>query len=358
MYVNFWYPMALSTEITDAPLRVGAIGQQFALFRDSTGKAHCLANVCAHRGGSLGSGKLVGDRIQCPYHGWEFEGTGICGHIPTLPQGSRIPGRARVDSYPVEERYGITFAFLGSLPPGERPPILDVPQWEAEGWSVTSFVYGWDANFERVMENALDATHTEFVHPSAGMQGGFKPGDELEHRQVEHDWGGEYLMTSATLKISHGHHGPNHHWTFLDFNMEQFDGKFRFYSFIRPVDEGSVQRYLLHARDFQLGNEMDEQMIQQTLGFEQEDRRVIEDMRPRLSPLAANSELLLPEDQIMVQYRRLLSEWNARGWRIDSEQAERIGARQALAVPCPARLEHKNWVAAPVPLQQPATQDS
>ena len=69
MYINFWYPMALSEELNEKPFRSVALGQNFALFRDSQGIARCLADTCVHRGGSLSSGKPKGDRIQCPYHG-------------------------------------------------------------------------------------------------------------------------------------------------------------------------------------------------------------------------------------------------------------------------------------------------
>ena len=70
MYINFWYPIATSEELTETPLRVKALGQDFVMFRDSAGAAHCLSNTCVHRGGSLAGGKVKGDCIQCPYHGW------------------------------------------------------------------------------------------------------------------------------------------------------------------------------------------------------------------------------------------------------------------------------------------------
>lgn len=350
MLINFWYPMATSEEVSGDPVRVDALGQRFALFRDGDGKAHCLADVCAHRGGSLGRGKLRGDCIECPYHGWRYDGDGQCRHIPTLAEGQQVPARARVDSYPVQERYGVLFAFLGDLAEEERPGILEIPQWQQEGWSVTHLVYDWNASFERVIENGLDATHTEFVHPSAGLQGSFKPDPDLKHEMVESDWGCAYRMNSPTLGIEHGHHGPSHQWTFLHFRMEQFKGNFLFYSFVRPIDSGSVRRYLFHARDFQLGEKMDEDMVRTTLGFEKEDRPVIEEMRPRFSPRGSTSELLLPEDEVMLGYRRWLNRWQARGWHLDLEEIARLGDRQVFAIPSPARRHHRNWVFPAAPM--------
>jgi phenylpropionate dioxygenase-like ring-hydroxylating dioxygenase large terminal subunit len=350
MYINFWYPMALSTEVQESPVRSQALGQRFVLFRDSDGQARCLADTCIHRGGSLSAGKLQDDRIACPYHGWQYNGEGKCSHIPTLRGKKVIPSRARVDSYPVVERYGIVFAFLGDLPEQERPPIMEIKQWDQEGWSVTNLVYDWHASFERVIENGLDATHTEFVHPSAGLQGGFDPDEILAERLVTSDWGSAMQTDTDKVKIEHGHHGPSHQWTFLTFNMGNFSGSFMFYSFVRPIDAHSVTRYLFNARDFQLGDEMDKQLAETTLAFEKEDRPVIEDMRPLFSPRDTKSELLLPEDEIVTSYRRGLDEWQAKGWQIDLHALREQEERKVFAIPSPARREHSNWVVDTVPL--------
>lgn len=350
MYINFWYPMALVDEVSDTPVHSRALGHEFALFRDSSGVAHCLANTCVHRGGSLGTGKLKDDCIECPYHGWRYDGDGQCTRIPTLRAGAAIPNRARVDSYPVIERYGIVFAFLGDLPEEQRPPILDLKEWGREGWSVTSLVYGWHANYERVIENGLDATHTEFVHPSAGLQGGFDPAEILDERLVKSEWGSAMQTDTEKVQIEHGHLGASHQWTFLTFKMKGFEGSFMFYSFVRPIDEHGVVRYLFNARDFQHGEKMDRELSETTLAFEKEDRPVIEGMRPHYSPRDTTSELLLPEDEVMVSYRRYLDEWQAKGWHIDIGQLRERSPRKVFAIPSPGRHEHKSWVMDAVPL--------
>jgi len=133
MFINFWYPACLSSELTEIPLKVKMLGCNFALFRDADGKANCLSNVCIHRGGSLTcrgdqiKSKVVNGNIQCPYHGWQVDGSGKCVDIPSMEAGAKIPERARIDAYPVQEKYGIVFAFLGDLPEDERPPILEAP---------------------------------------------------------------------------------------------------------------------------------------------------------------------------------------------------------------------------------------
>ena len=97
MFINFWYAAALSRELGTKPLKVRMLGRNFALFRDAKGVAHCLANVCPHRFGSLGQGWVRGDHIACPYHGWEFDGDGQCRRIPSLGPDQALPPAAALD---------------------------------------------------------------------------------------------------------------------------------------------------------------------------------------------------------------------------------------------------------------------
>jgi nitrite reductase/ring-hydroxylating ferredoxin subunit len=165
MFINLWYAAALAPELRDKPLRVRMLGQNFVLFRDRRGVAHCLANVCVHRCGSLAQGWVSGDRVVCPYHGWEFNGDGQCERIPSLgPDQPAPPGRARVDAYPTVERCGLVFVFLGDLPEAERPPIMPVPEWDDSAWRCTTSAFSIKANYRRLVENALDFGHAEYVH--------------------------------------------------------------------------------------------------------------------------------------------------------------------------------------------------
>jgi phenylpropionate dioxygenase-like ring-hydroxylating dioxygenase large terminal subunit len=99
-------------------------GLPFVVFRDQSGEARVLADTCVHRGGSLSKGLIKNGNAVCPYHGWEFGGDGKCSKVPSLGEVTKIPARAKVDAYPVQEKYGIVFAFLGDLPEAERPPAL------------------------------------------------------------------------------------------------------------------------------------------------------------------------------------------------------------------------------------------
>ena len=135
MYINFWYPVCKSSELSaNKPVQSQLLGQHFAAFRNSKGQAAVLSDTCIHRGGSLGLGKLVDGCVACPYHGWRYSSDGTCVLIPSLEADAKPPARAKVDSYPVKEKYGIVFAFLGDLPEKERPPLYEIEEYEDPAW--------------------------------------------------------------------------------------------------------------------------------------------------------------------------------------------------------------------------------
>ena len=123
-------------------------------------------NRCPHRAVALQQPTeraISCRRLVCPYHGWEFGGDGQCTKIPAQPQRN-IPAKARVDSYPVVEKYGYVWTFLGDLPEEERPPIPDIPELEDPQFKRVEGSYYWKVNYERAMENGMDGSHAAFVH--------------------------------------------------------------------------------------------------------------------------------------------------------------------------------------------------
>ena len=363
MYINFWYVLAESRELSSEPLKVKVLGQHFVLFRDDDGHARCLANVCAHRGGSLGGAwaggaapRIVDGCVVCPYHGWRYDGEGRCQKIPTLAAGVKIPSRARVDAYPVEERYGLIFAFLGDLPEEERIPILEIPEWGQDGWRVLTMVYEWQSSFDRVVENVMDATHAEFMHPSAALQGQFQEGTSCDTELLEGDdpWGNTFRIKSDSLTLLQGYHGASQAWAKMHFQMptpsgDTETGDFHFCSYVTPIDKHSTKRYMLHARNIAQDDGADEQIRKTNLQFAWEDRVVVEEIQP-VTPSSFNStDLLLPEEKIMLAYRKSLQAWDQKGWRIDSEQILRDQDEVTYAIPSPARRTRKSWVLPQVP---------
>lgn len=368
MYINFWYPMATGEELTDTPLKVKALGQDFVVFRDSAGKAHCVANTCIHRGGSLAGGKVRGDNIQCPYHGWQFDGEGNCKKIPSLGANAKIPGRTRIDAYPVEERYGLIFAFLGDLPEADRPPILEVKEWGQEGWRTTLQHFPIEGYYERSIENGIDPAHNEYVHDTHGFSGEREEEYKIGDMRIEDNppWGrgfwhtfqapplpGElkqYRPGEGTLDAGTGYHGTNMVWTYIHPGPNFFIHQ---YLYERPIDEESTYLYLVCSRNFSLEPKSDAYVIERNQYVANQDLGIIHNLHPKMTPSSNTKEFLVPSDQVILMYRERQKEWTGKGWKIDLEEVERNRNRVAYAIPSPARRQVKGWVLDPVPTVAP-----
>ncbi len=370
MYINFWYPMATTAELTDQPRKVRALGQDFVVFRDSQGKARCLANTCIHRGGSLAGGKIKGDCIQCPYHGWQFNGEGECQKIPSLGSKANIPGRTRVDAYPVDERYGLIFAFLGDLPEAERAPILEVKEWGQEGWRTTLQHYHINGYYERSIENGIDPAHNEYVHDTHGFSGEREEEYKIGDMRIEDHapWGRgfwhtfqapplqgdlkKYRSGEGSLEAGTGYHGTNHVWTFIHPGPNFFIHQ---YLYERPIDEKTTYLYLVCARNFSLEEKTDAYVIERNQYVANQDVTIIEDLHPMVTPDKNTKEFMVPSDQVILDYRAKQKEWAAMGWKIDMLAIAANGGRAAYAVPSPARRRQKGWVLDAIPLVDPAS---
>jgi phenylpropionate dioxygenase-like ring-hydroxylating dioxygenase large terminal subunit len=356
MFINFWYAAERSENVTDKPVKVRMLGQDFVLFREADGTARCLSDTCVHRGGSLGLGKLRNGLVECPYHGWRFNGAGRCQRIPSLGAGANVPARARVDSYPTVERYDLVFTFLGDLPEQERPGILEVKEWGQPGWTCLPFTFEWPVNVTRSVENSLDAPHVEFVHNFGNPDGAgaFKLNPLQSYVEDRGPWGTVHITVTKQIWVEHGHQGLSHTWTFINFSPQVDAPGFHFYTYITPVDEGHVRRFLVHARNVQLGEKMDKYILETNGKAEGEDRQVVGDLRPQFSPGDTTHEFLVEDDGIMARYRQRLREWEAMGWKIDLDRVQATAKSTAYAIPGPGRRLSKGWVLDPIPLVAPA----
>jgi len=369
MFINFWYVGAQSRDLTDQPLKVRMLGLNFVLFRDSQGKAHCLSNVCTHRGGNLAGGKIHGDCIACPYHGWQFNGEGACVKIPSLGPVdgvTKIPARSRIDSYPVQEKYGLVFCFLGDAPEAERPPLIEIPEFEQDGWRATWQVRERKVHFMRAIENGLDPAHNEFVHDTHGFSGerdDYKVG-ALDIRETP--WGVGFWnkmnappladskmrdasgrTEAAVIDTGTGHHGAVNLWTHIHPTPKT---QIHQYGFQVPVEEDFTKAYLITMRNFLTTPEHDERMITRNFYVAGQDDNILKDIEPVISPRNNAHEVFMPADVPAARYREFCRDWEARGWRMDTARIAEEKGRVAYAIPSPARRHHKGWVMDPVPL--------
>jgi phenylpropionate dioxygenase-like ring-hydroxylating dioxygenase large terminal subunit len=169
---RFWHPVGLTADAGGVPRAVRVLGEDLILFRDGTGKPGLVHARCCHRGTTLYYGKVEAEGIRCCYHGWLFDTEGHCLDQPCEPEGGRHRDRIRQPWYPVEERYGLIFAYMG---PPDRKPVL--PRYECldimdEGEFVeaddSSIGGGGPAiipcNWLQHFENVVDPLHVPILH--------------------------------------------------------------------------------------------------------------------------------------------------------------------------------------------------
>lgn len=166
---NHWYVAAYSDEINEAPLARELLDTPVVLFRSGDGMLGALFDRCPHRGMPLSEGKRVGNALQCPYHGMEFNAAGHCIHIPS---SEVIPKRMCVPAYPVQEQFGLVWIWMGN--PDKVTPLPDLARWGfgEPGWHwETAVRLDVAANYLLPLENLLDASHITFLHKGQIDQG-------------------------------------------------------------------------------------------------------------------------------------------------------------------------------------------
>ncbi len=171
---RYWHPIGLAADATDTPRKVRALAEDLILFRDRHGRAGLLHARCCHRGTTLYYGKVEEDGIRCCYHGWKFDTEGRCLEQPCEPNGGQFRDKVRQPWYPLAERYGLIFAYMG---PDEKRPVL--PRYEClEKMDDGEFVEADDTsiggggpavipcNWLQHFENVVDPYHVPVLHGS------------------------------------------------------------------------------------------------------------------------------------------------------------------------------------------------
>ena len=157
-----WLAVATSDDVVPGQLvPVVLMGVDLVLWRDDAGTVHAWEDFCVHRGVKLSLGHVTDDKVVCPYHAWNYDGTGRCTLIPAHPELTP-PERAKANVLACTERHGLVWTSLGA-PEGEPPPIAG---WDEPVYStkVLCGPYVFDAAAQRAVENFVDPSHLGIVH--------------------------------------------------------------------------------------------------------------------------------------------------------------------------------------------------
>jgi nitrite reductase/ring-hydroxylating ferredoxin subunit len=160
---RYWQPAALVDELNGKrPVRpVRLLGEDLVIFRDQGGRYGLLKRACPHRGTDLAFGRLEDGGLRCAFHGWLFDVHGQCLQTPAEPEGSMLCRNIRQTAYPVVERSGILFAYLG---PGEPPCFPHFDCFTAPASHTFAFKGLIACNWLQSLEVGIDPAHTSFLH--------------------------------------------------------------------------------------------------------------------------------------------------------------------------------------------------
>ena len=165
LFRSYWIPALLSEELPQPdcpPVRVTLLSERMIAFRDSDGRLGLLDEFCAHRGVSLWFGRNEECGLRCPYHGWKYDVSGQCIDMPNEPEHSAFARKVRLKSYPIVERGGVLWTYMG--PPANQPPL---PEYEFATVPLShSFVSKrlQECNWLQAMEGGIDSSHVSFLH--------------------------------------------------------------------------------------------------------------------------------------------------------------------------------------------------
>jgi nitrite reductase/ring-hydroxylating ferredoxin subunit len=159
---RYWQPVALADELQgERPVKaVRLLSEDLVLYRTANGYG-LIQRHCPHRGADLAYGRLEPDGLRCSFHGWKFDAAGKCMETPAEPEGSRMCEQIRTVSYPVVEKSGILFAYLGA---GEPPAFPHFDCFVAPATHTFAFKGYWDCNWLQALEVGIDPAHASWLH--------------------------------------------------------------------------------------------------------------------------------------------------------------------------------------------------
>ncbi|MCB0421108.1 MAG: aromatic ring-hydroxylating dioxygenase subunit alpha [Bdellovibrionales bacterium] len=160
-----WYILALEEELKDKPIRREVYDKAYVIFRDENGRMQAFEDRCIHRGAQLSLGHTKKGCLQCPYHGWTFDGLGQLKEVPS--QGDKL-GKAQSQwrlNRPVQSvQDGCLWIWCGDEAPSDRWPSWRFPFADDKKWHKYFMITDFDNDVTHLIQNFMDVPHTVFVH--------------------------------------------------------------------------------------------------------------------------------------------------------------------------------------------------
>lgn len=326
---NAWYAGAWSEEVGRTLFTRKMLNEAVLMYRTEAGAAVAISNVCPHRFAPLSLGKLVGDAVECPYHGLRFDCTGKC---VDNPHGDGvIPKAANVRTYPVEERYGLIWVWMGDPSKADTDQIADYSCLTDTAKFTSAHGYiNLRANYQLVMDNLTDLSHASFIHETT-----LEPRETVRNKFHVSEEGGQIFTRqwcannpiTPLFKAVLGMDGLVDHWLEMRFALPSCMmtyygitpcGKPREEGWdthnpniVTPETETSTHYFWGTCRTFDLQNEQMTDMFREGAkhAFENEDRPMLEAQQAVMgtTDLMTLKPVLLVNDAGSVRVRRMLA---------------------------------------------------
>jgi phenylpropionate dioxygenase-like ring-hydroxylating dioxygenase large terminal subunit len=312
MIPNQWYAVLESSEVKPGkPLGVTRMGEKLVFWRDLTGKVLCLHDTCPHRGVALSHGSVVDGQIQCPFHGFQYDGQGQCCLAPSNGKNAPMPKQIKTGSYPTHEMHGFIFIWWGDAPADLNPPLFFD---DLEGMSYASARDPWETHYSRAIENQLDVAHLPFVHYNTIGRG---VGTLVDGPWMEWDGQNKFKLYmrnrlddgSLPRKPEEMPRPQSNFWLeFIFPNLWQnhLGQNAQVVVAFVPVDEANTMMYLRFYQKFLniplLRDLLNRASMPFNLRILHQDRTVVETQLPRRSDLKIG-EKLVQSDRPIVAYR-------------------------------------------------------
>lgn len=317
MIPNQWYIVLDSRQVKGKPVGTTRMGEKLVFWRDGSGQLSCLRDQCAHRGVQLSKGRVVSNgRLQCPFHGFEYDAQGRIQKIPANGQKAPVPERFKVHSYPTHEAHGFVWIWWGEDPPEDLtpPPFFDDI---GEGFVYGSAYDPWDAHYTRVIENQLDVVHLPFVHYNTIGRGCRTLVEGPAVQWVNEGKFYVYVYNKADdgskprtpEQVPAPNPANDFRLEFIFPNLWQnhISQDVRVVAAFVPVDDEHTILYLRFYQQFLRIPLLDRLAAQLAMPFNlivaHQDRRVVTTQRPKASALRSG-EKLIQGDRPIVEYRR------------------------------------------------------
>jgi len=198
----YWYVACRSRDLGREPRALTMLDVPLVVFRGENGAPAALVDRCAHRNLPLSAGRVSGTRLECAYHGWQYDGGGVCRHVPALADTEERRGRS-VPAYPTLEQQGYVWIYGQAGPtPSSRP--FRFPHLETPGYGSVRFESELEATLHATLENMLDVPHTAFLHRGLFRGGPRRPITAIVRRSregVEAEYVGEPRPSGLVARL-------------------------------------------------------------------------------------------------------------------------------------------------------------